>query len=340
MKEKIYISQNLYGNRKKTGGGNNFLRSLIKQLNESGNFSKSAHSATTILINSHQNFLQNLIMKVIFPNKKFILRIDGKTSLHRRSLYWDSLTEWQAKYLADSVIYQSHWARDIWRDDLRILDKMSKIIYNVCDSNIFKPSKVNQKKSPKIKIIATSNSNNPNKGLDAIYHLDNFLSDLKLIEYEINVFGYKQTKQESKSKNLIMRPSVTQDLLSVELRKADIFFAPFKNDACSNSIIESLACGVPVIAMNSGANGEIIKGNGFLYNSFSELRENLPTIIENLDDIRANAIREASYYSRDISKEYVKFASKTKNQYSGALLMESVSNLSVILGKRFLEKIK
>lgn len=337
MKERIFISKSLYEG--KTGGGNNFLRILNENLRKSGHNSSKARFSTTILISSHHNIIRNLITKLMFPQKKFIIRIDGKSSLHRSSIYWDRLVEWQAKYLADSIIYQSEWSRNIWKDRLKTLNKPSIVILNSCDSEIFYPRKQNNRLEPEIRIISSANSSNKNKGMKEIYKLDALLAKTMNKRYSINIFGFGVTSKQFHPNNIILNPIIEQRALANEIRKSDIFFAPFIKDSCSNSIIEALACGVPVLALNSGANGELVNENGLLYGSNSELEKGILRLIAKLEKIQLISIKKAEFYNRDISHQYTAFAGYTDKHYMKSWRREALSRLLMILANRFLEKL-
>lgn len=334
MKEMIYISKKLHNN--KTGGGHNFLRLLVKLLEKNESFSHNAHCATTILINSHHNFVSNLILRIIYPKKKFILRIDGKTSLHRSSNYWDKITEWQAKYLADSIIYQTEWSKELWKNNFFKIDKESIVIQNTCNREIFQPSITYKNSAAWLTIISSANSNNANKGLEEIYVLNEIIRSLKKINYEIRVFGFGTTIKRQISKNFTLNPLIPQIQLASELRKSDVFFAPFRKDACSNSIIESLACGVPVLASNSGGNPELINGNGIVYSSISDLRTSVLTLLNHRQKLLIESRRKANIYSRDISNDYLNFAIKTQRSKNKFWFLKALAELTTLLAHRAL----
>lgn len=335
MKEIIYISKNLYKN--KTGGGHNFLRSLVKLLEKRGNYAQNIHNATTVIINSHQNVFSNLIIRIVYPKKKLILRIDGKASLHRPSLFWDNLTEWQARYLADSIIYQSNWSKEIWKRRFVKIEKKSIVIQNACDGDIFYPSCTNKSLVPILKVISSANSNNLNKGLQEIYKLDEIMKSLTNIRHEIRVFGYGQMELERISENLILHPRIAQERLALEIRESNVFFAPFRNEACSNSIIEALACGVPVLTANSGGNMELIRGNGIVYNSISDLTIGVLTLLNNHQELYTESKLRANFYNRDVSNDYLIFATESLRYKTKFWGVRAPAKLIWILTKRAVE---
>lgn len=81
------------------------------------------------------------------------------------------------------------------------------------------------------------------------------------------------------------------------LQKADIFVLPSLNEGMSNSILEAMACGLPIIATNVGGSEELIKGNGFVVEkgSVKELKEVLQNYLT-----RNNLIIEQGKVSLEI----------------------------------------
>lgn len=76
------------------------------------------------------------------------------------------------------------------------------------------------------------------------------------------------------------------------LRNAQALIQPNRVfEACSNSIIESLACGTPVITFDSGSNKELVENNktGFIVKDEREMKE----AIKKIDKIDRKDCREA-----------------------------------------------
>jgi glycosyltransferase involved in cell wall biosynthesis len=48
------------------------------------------------------------------------------------------------------------------------------------------------------------------------------------------------------------------------LQRADIFVLPSLNEGMSNAVLEAMACGLPIIATDTGGSKELIDGNGFI----------------------------------------------------------------------------
>ena len=48
------------------------------------------------------------------------------------------------------------------------------------------------------------------------------------------------------------------------LQNADVFVLPSLNEGMSNAILEAMACGLPIIATDTGGSAELVQGNGFI----------------------------------------------------------------------------
>ena len=51
--------------------------------------------------------------------------------------------------------------------------------------------------------------------------------------------------------------------LSVFLRKHKLYITASKNDPCSNSLLEAIACGLTPLGLKSGGHPELINDKGF-----------------------------------------------------------------------------
>ena len=67
------------------------------------------------------------------------------------------------------------------------------------------------------------------------------------------------------------------------LKRADLYITASKNDCCSNSLLEALACGLPVVARNSGGNPEIVGSGGVLFETEDDILGALEYVSENLE---------------------------------------------------------
>lgn len=260
------------------GGGNQFLKALKFQFEQKGVSAASANEADVILFNGYQE-LRPLIKSWIFDHKrKRAYRLGPVMSLHRKGIKWkliDHLIAITATICADIVIFQSHWSYTQAKKFGFGKKKHYFIIPNAVDESIFYRKEHRNLHTP-ISLVYTSWSSNANKGFSFLSYLDQHLD---FSRYHMKFVGNSLVH----FKNIQIIPPLKSEKLAEELRNSDIFVSPSKDDACSNAILEALSCGLPVVALASGGNGELINGAGILFQDKRELMGAIDTIAERAD---------------------------------------------------------
>lgn len=295
MKIKIFYKST----QKSWGGGNQFLKALRGEFENRGIYTDSAKEADVMLFNGYQEVRQ-LFLSWIFDNKKKrVYRLGPIMSLHRKGFKWkliDYLVVFFANFFADLVIFQSKWSYSKSLEFGFSKNKKYKIIFNTVDGNIFY-KKQNEEKNPTkpFKLIYTSWSKNINKGFLFLNFLD---ENLDFNKYKMRFIG----NSPFSFKNIKTIPALDSKHLAEELRKSNLFVSPTKDDACSNAILEALACGLPVVALNSGANSEIIGDGGLVFSNMEEMIRAVDKVSRKLSKYQSQIrIRNLE----EISQEYI-----------------------------------
>ena len=295
---KIYIE---YSNSKKPyGGGNQFLNNLQNFLKKKNNYTNKPEKADVILINAFENLKKVIELKIKFQNKVFIHRVDGITRLYNNTFdLRDHLTYVMNKYVAVATIFQSRWCK-IYNKKFGLGDKKyEKTILNSVDKKIFKNKNKNKNiKNKKFVIIASSWSSNWNKGF---YSLDWLDKNLNFKKYDFIFIGNSPIKFT----NIKMVSPVKSKILNNYLSKSDVYLSTSKKDACSNSILEALACGLPIVALNDGGNPEIVKKCGELYRTKEEMLVKIKKIQNNYKKYKFFINKK----KKETCKEYLDFIS-------------------------------
>ncbi len=140
------------------------------------------------------------------------------------------------------------------------------VIPNGVDISLFKPIKT--KKENKKTIILGVGRLIPRKGLD---YLIKSLGQLQNLNFELWLVGDGPEKENLQ--NLANESNISDKVrfLGIKDKKeivgiyqqVDIFVLPSLNEGMSNTILEAMACGLPIIATNIAGNDELIKENGF-----------------------------------------------------------------------------
>lgn len=275
---KVYISLKITD--KPAGGGNNFLKYLALSLEQRNLLTQKIRDADIVLINSHHNIIKNILIKFFFKRKIFVHRIDGKLSLHRTSEIWDNLVELQNLIIADATIFQSNWSKQIWAKTLNSMNY--RIILNQANSKIFKVAQPKRLSKP-FTLAYLSFSQNKNKGGSLIKWLEKEQNNFNIV---LNTIGSEIT-----DKDKLKSGKVSQQTIAGRLSECHALIYPSLNDACSNVILEALAMGLPVIALNSGGNPEIVGNAGVLFSDKNEIQKAIKEIQKNYFQYSRNALK-------------------------------------------------
>lgn len=243
-----------------SGGGNQFLKALMRYFISENIYSKSVKEADVILVNSHHWIRYILlVLFAVMVKKKIVHRVDGPLKLVRggSSSHLDKLIARFNKVVCTATIFQSSWSmRNCYSHGFDTSKKFAVIINGVDESIFYK--KTSAQYSTKLKIVATSWSSNLNKGFELYRYVDNYLDFDK---YDVTFIGNSPIDFRN-IKKFPPRPSAD---LAVELRKHDIYLTGSINDPCSNALIEAMCAGLFPVAIDSGGHPEILNEFGILF---------------------------------------------------------------------------
>lgn len=317
------------------GGGNQFLKALKGCLEERGLYSSNIRTADIVLFDSFNDFHTVFKAKVRYPKKVFIHRLNGPISKYRgRDRHFDWVIFRLVKYVADGAIFQSEYSR---RENLTLgmeCPPLNVVIHNA-PLPIFHTSEKRKSHSKITRLIATSWSSNENKGFPIYRYLDEHLDFTK---FEMCFVG----NSNYVFKNITYFPPMESAELAAFLKQQDIFITASKHDPCSNSVLEALASGLPVLALDSGGHRELVKNGGCLFHGEKDVIQKLNKICLN----RSNLFKKIECSRIDkITEEYVRFFSKTikeikePKKITGNAMIQYCSALlkyaSIRFGKKF-----
>lgn len=268
------------------GGGNQFLLALVRELERRGlavELNRISGGTTMCLFNSF-NFDFRRLRRFGRGDVRMVHRVDGPIGVYRG---FDDGTDARIAAinaeLADGTIVQSRYSLEAHRG-LEIDLRDPVVVPNSVDPAVFHPPPVREPLGDRrVRIIATSWSDNPNKGGDVLTWLD---GNLDFGRYELTFIG-RTAGRFDRVRALGAVPSVE---LADELRRHDLYIAPSRNDPCSNAVLEALACGLPVAYLRSGGHPELVGAAGLGFDEPEELPELLDRLVDELDG-RREAIR-------------------------------------------------
>lgn len=261
------------------GGGNQFLKALRAEFQKNDGYTNEPDDADIYLFNGYPFSQFNLVDRLHdvyreYPEKMYLFRLDGPTFLTRgRDKYQDLLLKGICDTYMDGIVFQSEWCRQKNKELTGISARYEKVIHNAPDREIFNSTgRVFFSKDCKVRIIATSWSSNIRKGFAVYRYLDN---NLDWSRYEMTFVG----NSPFEFKNIRWVEPQPSAALAQLLHQNDIYLTASKNDPCSNSLLEALNCGLPVLALNDGGHPELIGNGGLLFERMEEVPEKLATLV-------------------------------------------------------------
>jgi len=272
-----------------TGGGHQFLRALLAEFERRGltvEIDTLSPGTTVCLLNSF-NFDFRRLRRFARDDVRFVHRVDGPISTYRG--FDDGTDERIAEInaaLAAATVVQSRYSLDA---HLRLGIELVEphLISNTVDPAVFHPP---DEREPidgrRVRVIASSWSDNPNKGGDVLSWLDAHLDHER---FELTFAGRTGDTFEHVR---VLGPIATEPL-AAELRRNDIYLAPSQNDPCSNALLEALASGLPAVYRASGGHPELVGDAGIPFDEPDEAADALDRLVGELED-RRSAIRLAS----------------------------------------------
>ncbi|MDD5327107.1 MAG: glycosyltransferase [Phycisphaerae bacterium] len=316
------------------GGGNQFLKSLKKYLHSIDAYDENIATASAVLFNSHQYIDEVVKAKINNPEKVFIHRIDGPMRLYSRpNDKRDNVVLAANRYLADATVFQSEWSRQ-QNHRLGLHQKSFEIVIpNAPEPTIFNR---NENKSfstnRKTRLIATSWSPNWKKGFDVYKWLD---ENLDFDRYEMTFVG----KSPVQFKNIRTLPPLSSEDIAEKLKENDIFIFASPIEACSNSLLEALHCGLPVVGPDQSSTPELIGDGGETFSKSDEIPHLLEKITGNYHKYQTG-IHNPSM--EDVGKRYYDFIVRVQSAGEKVKSFSWVDRIrlrAAIAGLRFSERL-
>jgi glycosyltransferase involved in cell wall biosynthesis len=269
-----------------TGGGHQFLRALVAELERRGlevELNTISRGTTVCLLNSF-NFDFRRVRRFARDDVRFVHRVDGPIGTYRG---FDDGTDARIAELnatlADATVVQSRYSLQAHRA-LGIELVEPHLIANAIDGSVFHPPAAREPLGGRrVRVIASSWSDNPNKGADVLAWLDRNLDHDR---YELTFAG----RVDHAFEHIRVLGPIPTEPLAVELRRSDVYLAPSRNDPCSNALLEALASGLPAVFRASGGHPELVGDAGIPFDEPGEVAGALDRLVAEVDERRA-AIR-------------------------------------------------
>lgn len=246
-----------------------------------------------------------VIAKKIFK-KKLVIRQGYQWSIFARNL---KLPKWKIFVIdlierfayknADAIMISSQADIDYIIKKYRIRPGRVHYIPNYIDVELFKSLDI-IKENRIITIAKLENQKN----------LENLINAVRGSDVRLTIIGKGSLEKRLKEiapVNVEFIPSISNNNLPKEINKSKLFILSSLYEGCPKTLLEAMACGVPVIGTNVPGIKEIIKNNqdGYLCEtSVESIRETIKKVLANEDPVNGRkTIVEGFSLKKTIEKE-------------------------------------
>lgn len=321
-----------------TGGPSSFQKKLTTCLSQEGievHFDLQRRDIAAVLVvggSSHLSQLASVKKRGI----RIVQRLDGMNWLHKvnktglrhylRSEWNNAVLSTIRKKYADFIVYQSQFTREWWKKVYGEIPAPDTVIHNGVDIDLFTPTGEEKPPQDHLRVMVVEGSFYGGHQRDLLNALDfaRGLADRLKMPVELVIAS---RAPQAMLDRLPVYENVhlnwlgivpLSDIPSLD-RSAHLFFPAEINAACPNSVIEAMACGLPVVGFATGSIPELVGNDGGLtapYGSdywkleapqLDELVEAGMEIYHKQDQYR-NAARERAitYFDmRDMAQRYL-----------------------------------
>ena len=203
--------------------------------------------------------------------QRIVQRLDGINWVQRvrwagirytvRAEYGNAMLAFIRRRFAGHVIYQSQFIRRWWEDWYGVAKVPASVIINGVDLQTYTPDGAHERPTDRFRLLLLEGSlaGGLNSGLFHAVALAEKLSANFPMEVVVAGKVDDATQRRLQSKVPVkFLGTIPREQIPTLARSSHMMYSAEVNPPCPNSVIESLACGLPVVGFDSGSLKELV----------------------------------------------------------------------------------
>jgi glycosyltransferase involved in cell wall biosynthesis len=208
---------------------------------------------------------------------RIVQRLNGMNWMHRltptplkaalRAEVNNRILAFIRRPLAGRIVYQSEFSRDWWDRVYGSRPIPNQVTYNAVDLDAYTPDGKGRPPEDVYRILLVEGhlTGSYVRGLDTAVRMAATVQEQADRKVELMVVGDVSEALQQRAQALApdlaidWRGIVPREAIPAIDRAAHVLFSADLNAACPNSVIEALACGLPVVAYDTGALAELVR---------------------------------------------------------------------------------